>query len=126
MSRARASGEAKVELEPEERQQQQQSPLAIKLCAAFEQFVTYAGKEVDEEDEDVIVYVRVEIKRDICPKESKLLKGEKYLRVDLRTLTGEAVFRLKMGAGCRIAAFDLKTFAPSFGGEHKNSPPSLA
>lgn len=116
--------EAKVELEPEERQQQQ-SPLAAKLCSAFEQFVAFAGKEPDEEDEDVTVYVRVEIKRDICPADGKLLKGEKYLRVDLRALTGEAVFRLKSG-GCRIAAFDLKTFEPSFGGEHKNSPPTLA
>lgn len=122
MSRASASREAKVELEPEERQQQ--SPMSAQFSSAFERFVAFAGKKVAEEDDEVTIYERVEIKQDICPKENKLLKGEKYLRVDLRNLTGEAVFRLKSG-GCRIAAFNAKTLAPAFAGEHKNSPPTF-
>jgi hypothetical protein len=120
MSRARVKDQPKVDLESEE---VQSVCIPNKYSDLFERYIKFISKKPAEEDDEVVVYERVEISEDLCPKEGKLLKGEKYLRVDLMSLTGDVVFRLKSG-GCRIVSLSEKN-PPLFAGEHKNSPTSV-
>ncbi len=87
----------------------------------FESYVVFASKK-NEEDEDVFVYERLEIKKDMCPKEGKLLSGEKYLNVELHLIPGEVVFKLKTG-GSRIAGLDLGKGEIVWVAERKNTKP---
>ena len=82
--------------------------------AAFEAYIKHATKAPCEEDEDVINYNKVEVTKDITPDKGPKA-GEKFMRVDLHVLTGDAVFRLKSG-GCRVVSVSPKR-PPKFSGE---------
>lgn len=89
--------------------------------ARFEQYIKYVSKAPSPDDEDIVIYSKVEVTKNLAPPKGPKV-GEKYLKVEFRTLSGDAVFLLKTG-GCRVVAFPSRANKePSFVGEFSNGP----
>lgn len=82
--------------------------------ARFEEYVKFSSKKPCPDDDDITVYTNVTVLKDMTPDKGPKA-GEKYLRVDLYTLNGSVVFRLKSG-GCRVVSMAANK-PPVFGGE---------
>lgn len=86
----------------------------------FESFVNFKSKSSNEKDEDVKTYKNVEVVKPIVDKGPAA--GTKYIRVDLHTLSGDAVFHLKSG-GCKVVVFDrARKKPPVYSGEYGAAP----
>jgi hypothetical protein len=87
----------------------------------FEGFIKYGSKVAREDDEDITIYSKVEVIKDIAPPKGPKA-GEKYLKVEFHKLPGDAVFFLKSGS-YRVVAFPSRANKePIFTGEFSSGP----
>ena len=90
--------------------------------AAFEKYITFESKIVNADDEDIMMYRKVAVTKDMTDNGPKA--GEKFLTVDLHILPGEAVFNLKSGK-CRIVALSTSGKKPPVYTGEFNGPPTI-